>query len=972
MDQLKHDPESGFLRGESIADEIEQLAQELKLLRSIDANTSDIAKRLGQLGTANAPILPEPAGASRAPTIVNNTVNSPEVPRATSAARVRVPAPTSPTAREQSPANPAGDWRKNVIVVNGRDAVSPRPPGTRDESGRFTTRGQNKDEDKSVERPTSESSAKSIGGAISSAVRDASQRMTSDVDNVDPTIQAAKEVSGILSPVSALVKPFGALFGRGDDAKQTKEHRESIGWLRRIWRTQADGNKIKGRGLGGMLGMLIAPLMALLSALMLPLKALGRLLGMGGLLRAAGSLLGGRRGGRARGRVDASGRRTRRSGADARDTRRRWQERAAARNGNGGPSRSGGPAANAGTPGQPGTVAAGARARTPVPGGAPPAAGGPRPAGRLGGVGTLTRGAGAGLLGMGKGLLSKLPVLGALFGVGMVASSAMANDDPELSTDENKKNKWGNVGGGVGGLIGGVAGLVGGPAGAIAGGMLGDAIGSAVGEWLSTVDFSKAVESISTAAAGFADVAIKTASAAFDYVKEGWLTLVTLGSNTFSSMADWARDTWKGITDKVADWKDTVVDKVKSASDYVENKVDRAKDVGSNVLYKASGGRVGTGGSAAAKDEMIKAMDAGGITDPKSKAMLMANVDHESGGFTRKEENLNYSAKRLQEVFPKYYKNAEDARTDAGNPEAIANKVYGGRMGNTEQGDGFKYRGRGSIQLTGKAQYEAMGKKLGIDLVNNPDLAIDPKYSAQIAVEHWKSSGADRLAQAGDVVGSRRRTNGGLNGLADVEGKYEAYLAQAQAGDLTPTRRADELRVAAPAAVGTAVASTMATVSRRDKGAAPVGATPANTANPIGVLPMAQPRGANITTLAGAQSVAPVAPAAVPVQNAQVARNAQAVTPIGILAASQARATAAVNTSAPATVVTPRISSYAPAAADSSQMRIPATPEVKTPTGSGRSKEGAQSITLEMPLSQDVNDRGIAHASSGGIGMRPL
>lgn len=837
-----------------------------------------------------------------------------------------------------------------MIVVHSSDVTVPSQAGTRDEKGRFIRREQNQSSGSNNAVP--DKSDKSIGNSIAEAVRGASQKLTADVDNVDPTIQAAKEISGILSPVSALLKPFGTLFGGNKDAKQTKEHRENITWLRRIWRTQADGNKNQGRGLGGMLGMLLTPLLGLLSTLLLPLKMLGRMLGMGSLLKAAGGLMGRRSGvAGARGRRGAEGRRGASRSRDAGGTRRNAGNRPPARSGDSAPPRAGSQAENARNAGRE------TRPGRPRVSPAPTGGGAPRPpAPSAGGIGA-----------MGKGLLKKLPWIGAIIGAGMVASSAMADDDSNLSTEENKKNKWGDIGGGVGGLIGGALGLFGGPAGAIAGGMLGDMIGSSVGEWLSTVDFNSAINSVSTAFSSFADTATKTAGVALTFVKEGWTKLVTLGSNAISSMADWARETWKSVTDKVADWKDTAADKVQSATSYVGEKVDTVKDTGANALYKASGGRVGKGGSAAAKDELIRAMDAGGMTDAKSKALLMANVDHESGGFTKKEENLNYSAKRLQEVFPKYYKTAEDARADAGNPEAIANKVYGNRMGNTQPGDGFKYRGRGALQLTGKAQYEAMGKKLGVDLVNNPELAADPKYSAQIAVQHWKSSGADKAAQAGDVEKARRLTNGGTNGLADVKAKYEqTYLAQAKAGDLTPTRRADELKVSAPGAVKTAVASTMATVTHKNQ-----------AATPLAMLAPTQPRMAG-TFVAGDKPNLPnvgMAPAGVangkdPLSLASA--SATVATPIGIMAPTQPRAVAANNT-LPATLAAPKLSLHTPAAADASQARIPATPEVKTPPASGRSsKEGSQSITVEVPLSQNVGDRGIAHASSGGLGMLPI
>ncbi|MFJ3487112.1 glycoside hydrolase family 19 protein [Pseudomonas sp. NPDC090202] len=886
MASLDHDPASGFLRGESVAAEIEQLAQEVKLLRQIESNTSKIAQHLGQLSQsrrARPPAQPAPpdVAGTRSVSSTRRAANDP------SPAQPRSPGSSADRTSSTSPAGAgAGANRSGSRRLPGmtdQAPASPRQPGTRDASGRFTRGDGSKGSPNGYSAADSAegggaSTAKAIGSSIADAVRDAGSRLTADVDNVDPTIQAAKEVSNILSPALALFKPLGRLFGRDKEAKQTKEHRENVSWLRRIWRGQQDANKPKGGGPGGLLGMLLG----LVSAILAPFKALGRMLGLGSALKAAGSLLPGR-GGRA-GRAARGGSR---SGAQ----------------GNGLPVAEGGRRAR--------TAGAQAGGINGTIGDAPGRPG----AAKSGGVKGALRSAGGGLAKLGKGLLRKLPIIGALFGGAMLASDAMADDDPNLSKEENKKNRWGNVGGGIGGLLGGALGMLGGPAGALAGGLLGDQLGQAVGKWLSTVNFDDVTGAITDTFSGLADKAGKAADTAFGFMKEGWDKLVTVGSGAIQGMADWARDTWKSVTDKVAGWKDTAADKIQTAKDYVGGKVDSAKDAGSNLLYKATGGKLGGGGSDARRAELVKAMDEGGITDEKSKAALMANMDHESGGFTKKEENLNYSAKRLQEVFPKYYKDAESARADAGNPEAIANKVYGGRMGNVDPGDGYKFRGRGDTQLTGRAQYEDMGKKLGIDLVNNPDLASDPRYSAKIAVANWKSSGADKLASAGDMTGARKRINGGLNGIDDVNGKYDAYLAQAKAGDLTPTRRADEMKVAAPAGVNTAVASTMATMS-----------APKNVAS------------------------------------------AQGVTPIGVLAPTAPRPAAVATSSIPATLAAPTLSRYAPAAADASQAKIPSVVEAKTPPPNN-APPPATTVSVEMPLSQGVEDRGIAHASAGGIGM---
>ena len=118
------------------------------------------------------------------------------------------------------------------------------------------------------------------------------------------------------------------------------------------------------------------------------------------------------------------------------------------------------------------------------------------------------------------------------------------------------------------------------------------------------------------------------------------------------------------------------------------------------------------------------------IDNNRRIAGFIAQCGHESGGFTVFSENLNYSESGLNVVFPKYFKNAgRNAKEYARNPEKIANVVYANRMGNNKPGDGWKYRGRGAIQITGKDNYTAFSKDTGIDAVNNPDVLLDPKMS---------------------------------------------------------------------------------------------------------------------------------------------------------------------------------------------------------------------------------------------------
>jgi predicted chitinase len=172
-------------------------------------------------------------------------------------------------------------------------------------------------------------------------------------------------------------------------------------------------------------------------------------------------------------------------------------------------------------------------------------------------------------------------------------------------------------------------------------------------------------------------------------------------------------------------------------------------------------------GESSGKDAMIKAMDSNKITDPTARAAIMAQVGHESGNFTTLSENLNYKPATLLKIFPKYFKSPEEAQqTSSQGPAAIANRVYGGRMGNTEPGDGFKYRGRGFIQLTGKSNY----KKFGVD--GNPDSVADINVAADTAIGYMKQYKGDW----GDVKAVTKFVNGGYIGLEDRAKHFQAYL----------------------------------------------------------------------------------------------------------------------------------------------------------------------------------------------------
>jgi predicted chitinase len=158
-----------------------------------------------------------------------------------------------------------------------------------------------------------------------------------------------------------------------------------------------------------------------------------------------------------------------------------------------------------------------------------------------------------------------------------------------------------------------------------------------------------------------------------------------------------------------------------------------------------------------------------GITASKERlAHFFSQVLHESGFMKFDMENLNYSAAALGRVFRKYFPTEEEAAEYARKPEKIANRVYANRMGNGDEasGDGWKYRGRGLIQLTGKSNYEAFAAWLGDDrIVDDPDL-VATEYAVQSAVFYWDTHKLNTLADEDDVGRLTKRINGGHNGLA--------------------------------------------------------------------------------------------------------------------------------------------------------------------------------------------------------------
>ena len=164
------------------------------------------------------------------------------------------------------------------------------------------------------------------------------------------------------------------------------------------------------------------------------------------------------------------------------------------------------------------------------------------------------------------------------------------------------------------------------------------------------------------------------------------------------------------------------------------------------------------------------------VTDINEKAMFLAQTTHESNNYKRLEESFNYKPKRLFEVFRKRVGTLENAKKlcDEG-AKSIADFVYGGRLGNAKD-EGYKYRGRGIIQLTGKNNYEYYGNKLNIDLVNNPHLAKEPDTAIEIALLFWKEKECGLYAKIGDVKTVTKLINGGYNGLADRQRRFDSIL----------------------------------------------------------------------------------------------------------------------------------------------------------------------------------------------------
>lgn len=171
-------------------------------------------------------------------------------------------------------------------------------------------------------------------------------------------------------------------------------------------------------------------------------------------------------------------------------------------------------------------------------------------------------------------------------------------------------------------------------------------------------------------------------------------------------------------------------------------------------------------------EALTEALAFAGIDDDDGMAHFLAQLGHESANLTRLEESLWYTPGRLCAVWPSRFPTKPAARPYARNPQRLANNVYADRLGNVRPGDGWRFRGRGPIQLTGRDNYTRCADATGLPLVERPDcLASNPECGAMAAAWYWR----ERVS-ASTVTGITRQINGGLNGLSDREQRYRRII----------------------------------------------------------------------------------------------------------------------------------------------------------------------------------------------------
>lgn len=181
-------------------------------------------------------------------------------------------------------------------------------------------------------------------------------------------------------------------------------------------------------------------------------------------------------------------------------------------------------------------------------------------------------------------------------------------------------------------------------------------------------------------------------------------------------------------------------------------------------------------------EPLMAAMHRRAITTPRRVAHFLAQVGHESAGLLRLEENLNYSASRLLEVFEDHF-SPSSAALYAGQPERIGNRAYANRNGNGDEasGDGYRYRGRSPVHLTGRDNYRWIGELIGVPLEAEPDRAASVEVGADIAAAYWAGRGLNLLADGNDALAVSRKLNFGRTNTTRIPNGWPDRAARTKA-----------------------------------------------------------------------------------------------------------------------------------------------------------------------------------------------
>lgn len=347
-----------------------------------------------------------------------------------------------------------------------------------------------------------------------------------------------------------------------------------------------------------------------------------------------------------------------------------------------------------------------------------------------------------------------------------------------------------------------------------------EAVGDAVTGAIDAVGLTDEVQAV----ADFAQETIEQASDLIESGKEIISETVTEGIEKLGleEEVEWVEDQLEAAGDALSEVSESIGDAIGSMTDSVSGWFSSWWDDSSsttpssmargNVPDAAAQGlrpgnahteiAVNSGDAATRRDALLRQMDEQGISDPTMRAQIMAQAHHETGGFRTTEENFNYSGRRLFELYGAgntYGNRVRFQSVDEANAlvargqSAVGDVIYGGRMGNTDEGDGFKYRGRGAFQLTGRDNYRRYGEMIGVDLEANPELVNDPEIGAKVALAYYQQNIVNRGIDSGDTRAVSRAINGGTIGLQDRMDLFASYNAQgvpSASGALTEAQQA--------------------------------------------------------------------------------------------------------------------------------------------------------------------------------------